>query len=607
MTLSAIPVRLTRGFRPGWVDVALPYSYADAGYPPWLRGPAGMAAMTGQVVGDHSIMVTVPVDPERHDRDIELVPVVTDSEIPTDPFRVDKTLDQPITVEITGLTESLRLELRPVDVEPSPRRLRIRYRASERGWHADLWVTYYHGDPVAEVAGSVIWSDRHDPRWTCTEAAGASIEWSFGAAYIYHDFGRSPLTTIGDRGTSDGACASILRGRISTDPARLGPPMAAVAVGIWDHPGRWLGMGVIPDSVEDPDGYPAGTHYDLLADRPLALSRTPGQSGDQRPFCATPGYHAVTAGDPDWLIAAAWSCEALGLRPYHYRYEDGSRIDPSRHPECQTWTQQPDWRNGSDTLGKAHGWPDRPANGWHCIDDQHYAMTLECAYVALTGCPLVLSWLEDCVSVDATQVRGRPGAARATGRLNLSWAHMLRLLPDATVDQLVRRVMDRIGEILPRATEVKAQQVFRDPRVLTADGHWTGKPVEAWQVWQESLLCIGLYAMHLATDIGDDTGTFVGLARDSAETIVLYGFSPDGSYLASGIRWGEGEPIPDDMYGEPGWTTDGSSFASWVLPSVKIATRLSDDPTVIAKAQGVMNLWRPHGARDPRDAEWLAV
>jgi hypothetical protein len=655
--VAAQGIRITNegGRQDRWIDVVIPTEIAndlgdvalvDAGTFETLAyrgdrkvGRSGIVyhLRAELAAGESRVAVLAPADPFPKVRPFAHAPSVID--VP------DEVVPR-LRVYVEDRVIAPKTQLEPVESSAA----RIVYRVSTKpveGFILEGWLYTYHDQEVVDFELQVFWSDRNDPDWT-RPVQGITV-----------DFGEFPVVDHATRhgwpapAAVDGRWVQPIRGLGFMGDAQMIPVRGRLLCGTslkpgsspdWfgrirnlvgassgtvravslDWPGRWLAFGVTAD-LSNVSGIPElveaeakaftnlmRTPAQLDVQRPESLLHNTGSTGDQRPFGSSNGALAVAAGDPRWIGRALYSAESFLMRPFHHREDDGRRVLASEHPAWRTWSMRSDFRNGSDILGKPRDWPGSVVLRYDGTDDQHRVDNLEVAAYALTGSYQLESALLDAIETDIAQVPGRPGASRATGRLNRTWAHYLTLLDEQASAKLLERMLARLevnertwaGRDFAPGT-VRVAQVYTDPRVLTDSGHWTGSAVPAWMVWQETLWVQGLYAAWLVS--GNER--FGLLAAPVAETIVRHGFHQreDGTWqVAAAVRYLGADPIPAERWGQPGWTTDGGSFLSWILPAVKVAEDICGED-VQQRARAILDHYRPNGPVNLRDAEWLAI
>lgn len=556
-----------------------------------------------------------------------------------DPSRLTQDIKELVPEFFVGGRQAGWLGSETVEQDDARVVLRLRYEAVN-GCHPLVYLTCYSDQDIVDVAVSVTPSDkeRREWRWNSGE-----IVVTFGEHFVSHDgyqFKYSPITrrfshTMRNREVGEGE-QILMRGRMfcfsglaerwnARSYERWLNMVRAERTHIYavskDWDGQWLAFGRTPMRVLD--------NFDYTGWRPLNLNT--GDTGDQEPFGSVKGYRAVTEHDPEWIHYALLSSEALAKRPIHRREPSGDRIKSEDYPRAKTWNQVEDWRNGEMIGAKPKTWYPGSVSGYSGIDDQHHVLNLELAAYALSGEYWLEDLLRDSIEMDRLQVTGGPGspywqngrvgAARASGRLYRTWAHMLSVMPEDAAERIYERAVQRMrgfdpdgngvgGEFerdsLSHDKPVKVAQVFTDPRQLTDDGTWRGNPVPCFVSWQESLFANGCWAMSKQAISTDARVDWADLALMVAETLVMHAFD-DSLKPYAAVRWLGGDAISQDRYGQPGWTKpyEGISL-SWLLCAVPIALE-STDPEARQRAADILVEHRPDGPIDARDAEWLAL
>lgn len=653
-----------------WVPVSIPKSKAIS-LAPFMRCESengeSAIAIRGRDIGteatQYHLFVDQPAgsswvwklqDPIKSPPFAKFAPTVSVADAP---FELRPQLVVYIEDDATHEVSEIRPQLNDIKVvEENPARNVVSLRTVPvEGFMYEGWVYPHSFQDVVPFEILVTWSDRDDPRWA-RQVRGIALEFGeyplvdyrvrHGWPEPFEKDGKWVQIIAGEQPVGDGEQIAVTGSMFcvsSFNPLKPGAqpvlrnllgglqgPLLATSL---DWAGEWLAYDTVPMQPADRDGWAdanaahAGFVNSLqntvgyYAQRPISLAQTAGQTGDQVPFGASKGSYAVTVGDPRWIYAARYS-ETLHLRGFHHRERDGSRLLFENHPTWRTWSQYTDHRNVLDDagmLGKPRAYrPYSLAFGphrWGGIDDQHRMDTHDVASYALTGSYMLENVLIDAVETDRAQVPNRIGAARAVGRLYTTWSHYYTLLSGRAKEQLAIRMAQRKqdvlngwrgrhyeqGQVRTLSTE-RGANVIRDPQ---------GNEYQAWVVWQEAIGARGLYGAWKVT--GDED--YMMLARAVAETVTLHGFYFDGTSwkVCAAVRsFGvsppeEGIPIPPENYGMPGWTSDGGSFSSWILPAVVVCQELTNDPEIHARASTILHAFRPNGPTSWRDSEWFAV
>lgn len=521
----------------------------------------------------------------------------------------DWILDEPEKMEVvlhaerSGQRWSMPFEHDAI-VESSPYVQVERYFAGpEQGVWGEMFLTFYRHQDVVDVEGRFGWSDPNDLEWWTNFD---SIELTMGeelVLYFAKPSGYGPIVggwqlfrEQAEHGTQfPHGMAPHFYGVILPRPqapqstpaeqerearleaAREGPVLAVGDHTVWD--GHWFALGETPTIPASVDAAAAAdqraeafrillnTPGGVWDERPLANPYSTGQTGGQEPFGATKGTLAVTYGDPRFVWEMLYSSTDYGLRTFHYRELDGSRVLAANHPDWVARGGVADERFGDDLLGKSPG----PVWGWnlgrHGPDGQHRGQNYMWATLALTGSWILTEVALDLVETDAT-ARGpslHPTAPRGL-RMQQDLAKIYGLLPGENDRDKVLMVMQWALESWENgwaggsaSGPVKPlEAAAADARVLCCDHDF-------FVPWNESVGVIGLLESRaLMRNLGhtDRQLRYEALITEASRTHLLYGTTRDASGALiplNGVWWlPDGQPQPASYYdvNRPGASTN---------------------------------------------------
>lgn len=327
-------------------------------------------------------------------------------------------------------------------------------------WFADV----YCNDPVVDIWGKVVWSDRRTSLPSITAdfiqiETGESVVFDFArnlgilqgqknkqgvykhilaTNMIFGDGVAIPFSGVmlcfkdgADNLTNEGIHESIQ----NLQAAGSGPIRGVAKM----LNGEWLAGGQLPRLVsqvveeEEEDAWAmfAATQNvprGFLAARPFGCTATPGQPGDQEDFAATKGTLAIL-GRPRQTYVLQHSVQADALRGFNHYEENGKPLDLANHPRWTTNNGGTHWNTSvsPDRLGKTP--LPVPANGWYGYDNQHRSQNNLAAYLALCDDPIMLDQVKHMITTDKADYRRKYpmyGAepARGQGRPMGTWANL---------------------------------------------------------------------------------------------------------------------------------------------------------------------------------------
>lgn len=410
------------------------------------------------------------------------------------------------------------------------------------------------------------------------------------------------------------------KARIETMLARREMPPVAAETG-WR---KWLALGVIPENpftVADPEAqvdqeFKQFVDYlklpaDYFDQRPLGLTKTPGQTGDQEDFGCAKGTAIISADNPLGIFKMLFSVSDH-LRPTAYYERSMEPVTKSGHPNWVTWSMRTH-ASGSDRLGKdINGFI--PSYGWQGADDQHYSFLNTQACYALTG----RLWLRDLLveRLEPTLARYADGSGRAFGRVFHMLANDLMLLDDPRIVPHLQAVMQNKGlnDFIANAPgKYKAWQRATDPRVLVDSA---GRPVEAMVIWQHGLMAIGLRALDLVLQ-GQSPEVRSALSA-ACRVVVEAGFfrrKSDGRWtVADAVAYNNGNGVPETEYEDgrvlgkvytSGWFWEWNIGAVQIMQTLLSESETDGDAALIDKCRAI--LFQSGRPADRRSAEWRAI
>lgn len=413
-------------------------------------------------------------------------------------------------------------EAHKIEETASHQRWFLHQRVPGLGLHMLLWMDVLHKDPVIQVTGKIVWSDRLDPENNKTFSgfalmAGEAIKLDFGTRHGIQPLypldtgrrdGRKSLVQMLNTGSftlRDGSglpfsgsmlCYTRDPDLMPADPEDLSDPAAlslaslhaayeAPMVGVchdWD--GEFLANGWIPrfksdrattrhletvrnqvwDRFQEDQKRFAG----WFATRDVGLQQNPAQAGDQDDFGATKGTLAVSLGDPRWIRYAQYSVQAELFRGVHHYEKNGKILTAANHPNWTTWSQLTHFSTDKSParLGKDAVYF-QPGPGWYAYDDQHYSVNNLAAYLCLTDDALMENHVAHMVEADLAQDRLRwpsgAGATRAQGRVVQAWEQLYSAVSPSLGGKLKQLVDAR----LERSLQVSSLGVSGPMKVLS--------------------------------------------------------------------------------------------------------------------------------------------
>lgn len=522
----------------------------------------------------------------------------------------------------TGMRWSTPTQVVTLDQSPAHLRAWIRSRLTPDDLYLDWWIDLLHGDPVAHFWGKVVWSNRKDPAPlrtfpTIVLECGELLAIDFAKRYGVGDsvpgnktfaMALSPEDFILKDGSGPSFSGSLLAFDSSdaplSDPAdwndetnRAIASLQAAAQGPvlgvceeWE--GDWLAANNVA-RIQEPTmldwtaqtkwnqfqaflTIPAGWH----GDRPLGLSRIPGQAGSQNDFGATKGTLAVVAMDPRHIYMMRQSAQVESLRGHNHYEANGQPLRAADHPQWVTWSRGTHWHTGvsTDRLGKA----ERPpvATPWEqqTVDDEHMSHNYLAAYAMLSDDPLIDDQLRHLLEIDRASYRMRfpsygAGATRAQGRTAGAWAQLMTVAGDEETqngfgDLLRRRFDQTAGVPMLHGTGPMRVPCFGMPdgrkSVFNVDGtlgRWTS-------IWELGLFLVGFYqafqtkAWNGAPMSQEDAEELRQILVTCSRTMLQFGFMRVGDvwHTVHDILWSDGAEPPGGMTYPNGSVINGQRY-----------------------------------------------
>lgn len=472
----------------------------------------------------------------------------------------------------------------------------------------ELWADVWSNDPVIDVYGKIVWSDRLDSSWNRVfdavwlksgEALAldyANVHGIVGGAkneageYVYLlgrdipfcDGAALPFTgsMLCFKDRPDALTEDQVNQSVQNLKAAAGAPIVAiVSADHWE--GRWLAGGNLPrvepftlmrDDINEWNRFVQmldirrGWH----ASRPLGCTSTPGQTGSQEDFGATKGTLAVVGSSPRHIYRMRYSVQADLFRGCHH-YEYGVPLNLANHPNWVTWSQITHYHTGvsTDRLGKEP--PRPPANGWWGYDAQHRSQNNLAAYLALHDDPLMADHVVHMVTTDLADFRRRfpnngPDSARGQGRPVGTWAQLSTVSGPESYSNLLELIRAQTLQsytALIANNKMALSWIGPDARVpLFVDGVLA----PSVSLWEHALAVIGF---RLATGPRSQTTSrkelIITRCCEILAQYALHETAPGVFRLATSCHWNGGnEPkayLWDTNSGVGGWIRAGLMLA----------------------------------------------
>jgi len=477
-------------------------------------------------------------------------------------------------------------------------------------WWADVWSD----DPVMDVYGKVVWSDRRDSRWNTTvEGAllrsGEMLSLDFATRHGMisgaKDYRGDYITILGiNLSFVDGSglpisgamlCfkdapdlltdAQVAEGIRNIEAAAMsrGP-----VLGIAEHDnGHWLAhrnvANVFPSALDAAERAAWNAFHNSLqvtagwyAQRPIGCSQTPAQTGSQEDFGSTKGTLAIAQMSPRQIYRMRYAVQAELFRGVHH-YEDNLPLNPARHPNWVTWSGVTHYALSvsPDRLGKEA--PRSPATGWTGYDDQHRSQNNLAAYLMLQDDPLMHNHLEHQLTVDQRCYRrvfpnNGADSARGQGRPIHAWANFLAVTENQAWAVLMQAQATQSEHEMMRLGNGSKMRVLS---WISPDGRVPvmvdGVLAPSVSLWEHSLALVGFSAAQKRM-----LNPAIERIMDYISTLLLdYALLKDfsGETLVTSIAWDDGHDVVGGFVrGNSALLLDnGSGVGLWIRAALRVA------------------------------------
>jgi hypothetical protein len=366
------------------------------------------------------------------------------------------------------------------------------------------------------------------------------------------------------------------------------------------------------------------------ANTTMGMRGNPGGTGAQEDFPLGPAPEILSPVVPAPYNLA--ELEASGYaelrRPIHYREADGSRIDPSAHPQWKSWCQQTHFHPNvsPDRLGKPDWWGPFTDHGFLGRDQQHNSINRLGAAVMLGGSRLLAEELQD--QIVHWRAASFDAANRARGRNMHAGAWLYRLTGDAAMLAAMKDVAQVNADTWPSKGAPGAPWAVDCSSFSLPDPRELGGRCHFWVGWAEALCAPGLFVGYRETG----SEALLDVVKRSLRTLMLYGwFLRDGLpgwRLANGVTYRgfawepgaqvwtpdgtQGQALDANAYADPLQVEDaGDGFHLWAYPAVKLAQQLlPEEPVVQLRCAAILEqikaMRNPVQTFDDMD-RWMAV
>lgn len=550
--------------------------------------------------------------------------------------------------------------VRLLGASPAHQRWHVKTRIPGSGLIGEFWLDLLSTDPVIPFWGKIVWSDRRDPRPLVRYPAVAISTGEFlkldfstrhGILTPYRDANNKWVTILNSAPLSfqDGAGLPLsgallaIRQPKAGDPivdpessadwvgfslrnlqAALGGPIVGACEG-WD--GWWLAHRFTPMGARSfaPEAVAAWERFQAMlsspagwfAERPLGVTSTPGQTGDQEDFGASKGTFVVTERDPRHIFSLLYSVQAELFRGFNHYESTGLPLKAEDHPSWVTWSGVTHYHPGvsPDRLGKKDDWGVVPGTGWYGMDDQHRSQNNLAAYLLLSDDPLIEDQLRHILTTDEASYRLRfpqygPGAPRAQGRVVGAWSHALTVTEGETQARLYRLLLARLDITInnPLLSVPGPMKVLGtggpDERVPIVDEAHNLAPYVS--IWEHALAVIGLYGA-VKQDVRAD---LLPVLQTVCRTLAEFAFFKEGGawWTVDNVLWKGGEPVPGGLkVGSPhivAWK-GAPGTCSWTVAGLLVAREVLG-AGYSQELDSYLEAMTSAGAQDVRTAEWWA-
>ncbi len=347
-----------------------------------------------------------------------------------------------------------------------------------------------------------------------------------------------------------------------------------------------------------------GSHFDL---RLYSNSPNTGATGDQIVFGSVKDAATILSQDGRFLYVLGYH-HTYPMRPFHWHDASGKDLQAKDHPNCTTWNLIPDYRLGSDMLGKPRTWaPSNFAGGYNGPDEEHHQQLYETFAANMRREPILRWSFESLVQASLMMKKNRMGAPRAVGRQLDTWMELLPLIPrrDAEIGSLIN---DKVSATKASWTGKFVSGPVKPLNTVAANGRGLVN-YDYWVPWEQSLFSIGAYK-YLVNNTDPE---FRQIVLDVTRSVVEYGFIPlNGGYsVATCVRWHtDGTPVViTDEGAQIGTRNDkeirlDSNFVRWTMPALIVHILLAGPSAT--KASQIL-AWYGRIVTKSRDSEWLSL
>lgn len=520
----------------------------------------------------------------------------------------------------TGILKYQILESSPIHVK-----LFIQQAIPTSGLIFEYVLTINHNDPVVDLRGKIVWSDRTDPIsyksfkylfLKCGEYVALDFATRYGCSAPIFDPTHRWIINLGkDIRFKDGSAIPVT-GQILTF---IGPNVGDVITSATpnmadddsldfesllaalfgevvgcshDFDSQWLASLNIPrrsdmsvlvsEAQQKWTAFQSmiGTAANYYVNRPLGIGPTSGITGDQEDFAATKGTYVVSAHDPRHIIAYRYSIYADLFRGFMH-YENYVPLILENHPRWVTWSGVTHYSSSvsPDRLGKTDTPLSTPFNGWTGYDDEHRSQNNLAAYIMLSDDWLAEDIVMHHITTDLASYRMRylslgGGAARAQGRTAGAWANFIPLFDGPIVNKLITLLNARWQSAKSNTKFINTKLVkvldnhspdYRKPIFDT-----NGNLLPTWSIWEHALTAIGFYNSHKVNTSTDSAF----ILKTLLEQITIWGCfeDTDGWWIVNDMWYNNGDPITGDLKKSNPYILYGrGGVSTWVLAALLVA------------------------------------
>ena len=524
-------------------------------------------------------------------------------------------------------------------------------------------LTINHNDPVVDIKGKIVWSDRNDTspnknfpaiavrcgeyisidfanRYGCSQMIQIDGQWiSILAKDIWFKDG-SAIPFTGKMLTFVGPSVGLVLNKDSIgdlsnqDTLDFESLMAALYGGCvgashdWD--GHWCSSKNIPRRSNMQNLYSESENswnqfVDIMnvsagyyVDRPVGIKKNPSITGDQEDFAATKGTFVVTAHDPRHIIRYQYSVYADLFRGFMHYERSGIPINLNDHPNWVTWSGITHSHHSvsPDRLGKNDSGLSIPVNGYFGYDDEHRSQNNLAAYILLTDDWLAEDIVNHLITTDMASYRMKypnygHGAARAQGRTIGAWANFAVMFEGVTLTKIIQLIGARWSSMIsnPLFTSFNPVKVlaYHNPDGRKPIMNSAGDLLPTWCIWEHSLAAIGFYNAYKSTSDMDG----YQLLKTLFEQIVTYGCFKDdeGWWIVNDMWWNNGSVIPGMLNRSNQFILYGRGGVSlWTVAAILAASEFLPNGQLRDKAKEcAQQFTNGVEATTNFDAEWWAT